>query len=416
LVTPQWLKPTPARLGLAEDILAAFAENYDHSRRQFEEAVQVVVQRAGSVPIAKGLVKLLDDACEWTEPGSRATQRMDLLQRAAQHLGRYSSLQEYRNAVAHDAVTADAVAVSAVTTGAATAQAEDQDVSAPTPDELSDAVYADLPSRACLQKVPDWSPRYLLQAYNTALVQGLVLAADEVVITLQDTPHAPLQQSCRTLLRAASFHRLLAEGRHDGEGIEIVCSGPARVLEQQQAYGSQLALLMPTVLGLAGGWTLRASLRDQRRDLHGDMLVEPHDAEFLPRSGAFIPPEISQAGEQLAVKLGPGWQVHPGVPVSLPSGRLIAPDWECTGPAGEQLQVEVFHRWHAGMLRQRLQSVEELPGGCWLFAVDRGLLKKSEHADLKEHPTMHSNGLLFSGMPTANKLAQAAHRALKKEA
>ena len=212
------------------------------------------------------------------------------------------------------------------------------------------------------------------------------------------------------LLRAAAFHRLLAEGRHDGDGIEIVCSGPARVLEQQQAYGSQLALLIPSIVGLDGGWTLRATLRDQRRDLNGDMLIEPMDAEFVPRHGAFIPPEVSQAGEQLAMKLGDGWQVAPGVPQSLPDGRLIAPDWQCDGPQGERVQIEVFHRWHAGMLRQRLQQLAELPGGTWLLAVDRALLKKKEHIDLADHPHLATNGLLFSGMPTANKLAQTLKR------
>ena len=166
IVTPQWLKPTPARLSLAEDILAVFAENIASRRRQFDEAVQVVVQRAGSVPVAKGLVKLVDDASTWTEPGACSGRRLAVLGLAAQHIGRYGSLADFRRAVA---------------------QADDQGA---TPEQLSEDLYADLPSRACLQQVPDWSARRLLQAYNTALVQGLVLSADEVVITLQDTAQA----------------------------------------------------------------------------------------------------------------------------------------------------------------------------------------------------------------------------------
>ena len=197
----------------------------------------------------------------------------------------------------------------------------------------------------------------MLARYNCALVQGLIGSAQEVTIELREHSQLSLAEAARTILRAAMFHRIVvtATATDDSGVMTIVCSGPAAVLEQQQAYASHLALLVPSILGLPGGWCLRAKVEDKRRDLRGELVVDPGDAPFPARTAAFIPPEIAAAGQALSDKLGSEWSVEPGLPVTLPSGQMLAPDWQCGGPGDRQVVVEVFHRWHAGPLRRRLQ-------------------------------------------------------------
>ena len=149
-------------------------------------------------------------------------------------------------------------------------------------------------------------------------------------------------------------------------------------------------------------------VEDKRRDLRGEMIVDPGDAPFPARTAAFIPPEIADAGTALQGKLGQGWSVSPGLPVTLASGQVLAPDWQCVDASDKAVHVEVFHRWHVGPLRRRLQQIKDgaVPQP-WILAIDRGLLKKKDHRDLADDPLIANEALLFSSMPTANMLAKA---------
>ena len=231
VIEPQWLGFTPARRRIAEEIISAFASMQGETRRRFEETLQLVVQRAGSVPVARGLAKLVDDAATWQEVGSHAEQRRAVLAFAAQAMQHANDRDAFRELVAGQF--------------------------AKTPAALSEELYGDLPQQATLLAVPDWSAETLLARYNCALVQGLVGSAQEVTIELREHPQMSIAEAARSILRAAAFHRIVVTATTSDDGILIVCSGPA-ALEQQQAYASNLALVVPAVLGLPGGWCLRA--------------------------------------------------------------------------------------------------------------------------------------------------------------
>ena len=110
VIEPQWLGLTPARRRLAEEILTTFGSMQGETRRRFEETLQLTVQRAGSVPVARGLAKLVDDAATWQEVGSFSQQRQEILAYAATAMQQANDRDAFRELVAgHFAKTPAAI-------------------------------------------------------------------------------------------------------------------------------------------------------------------------------------------------------------------------------------------------------------------------------------------------------------------
>ena len=74
-------------------------------------------------------------------------------------------------------------------------------------------------------------------------------------------------------------------------------------------------------------------------------------------------------------------------------------------PDGTTIYLELFHRWHANQLMQRLDQLDE---GCeWplLIGVDRAIAAKPEFQErLDSSPAFQKAGFLYRDFPTIDKL------------
>jgi hypothetical protein len=378
-VVPLLLRPTAAMRDLTGSLLAGWRALVGHPRHEVDEATGPLVHGARSAVVARGLVRVLERRCTFTEPVCAAALRAQACAASARLLDTPAATPaDHRAAVARELGW--------------------------DPDALATALYADLPQEARLETMPALTEVDLIDAYNLALVQGLLLSADGLAVTVRD----PDVGRRRRLLKALRFHRLLAEVAADDAGLRLTVGGPRSVLDRQGQYGLQFACFLPH-LCTAKDWDLTARLHlpDGRE---GELRLD-HASGLRAGSRfiAFVPEELAALGAQLA-RREPDWRIDDEAPVlRTATGELVVADLRLHLPAGDWC-VECFHRWHARSLARRLEQkmAGELPR--LIIAVARDLLRLAEHAALAARVEAAPWAFAFTGFPTARALRDCIAR------
>ncbi len=350
---------------MAEKLLDYWRSGIGQKRGEWEDGATPILHQSRALVVARGLQKILLDACVFSAPASCAPLRAEALAASARLL-----VSPAADEAAHRAAVAETVHLSA--------------------DELQERLYADLPDNEVLAEVPAWTVPQLIARYNLELCQGLLLGARELVISLHDTDVGLRRQ----LLKALRFRRLLAEVRTDGGSLTLTVSGPDAVLDQASRYGLQLALFLPA-LCCAGHWTARAEVRVPRRDgpgTHATLELSDDtglvgDSQFL----RYLPEGLRDLTTSLAAKC-PGWRIEDGPLSPLPSGELVAPDLRITTSRGP-VDVELFHRWHGMALAKRLDQLDQGLMPHLALGVDRHLARTKAIAPLLKRPIFTATSL-----------------------
>src|SRR5262249_8085227 len=124
-------------------------------------------------------------------------------------------------------------------------------------EDVERGLFADLRSEQRLIKFRDISAHHLLQRYNVALAQAVLLRSTRVHVAVRREP----PQRYRSLLRATKFHRLICEVQKTGPDSYLLhLDGPLSLFSATQKYGLQLAFYLPSVLHCRD-FELRAELR-----------------------------------------------------------------------------------------------------------------------------------------------------------
>jgi predicted nuclease of restriction endonuclease-like RecB superfamily len=377
---PRWLKPTPAVLALAEELLTHWRGGLGRMRGELEEAESAILHGARQLLLGRGLSKVLTDACDFGDPASAEALRERALVASFARLAKPAdSAETHRTAVAGELGLA--------------------------PEALADGLYADLPDRAVLAQVPGWDAGDLIARCNIALAQGLLLGASELRVHLRDRERG-IQ---RRLLRALARRRLVVEvASADGGGLYLTISGPAAVLDQRSAYGMQLALWLPA-LACAKAWTATAAVVPPRATVAATLELDaalglPGDLALLD----WVPPELAAWMAQIPAKL-PGWKLAEAEPIVLQGGAVVLPDLALDDGTGV-VAVELFHRWHLSQLRTRLDQLRSGALPNLLIGVDRALQRLAEARPLLDDPLIAQRGFLFSDLPAPRALNEALKR------
>ncbi len=297
-------------------------------------------------------------------------------------------------------------------------------------------LYADLPDNDRLLSFHDTSPRELIERYNVALVQGLLLEATSIELDVEDASQAQL----RRLFSLVRFNRLVssAEARapknhvcqapksaeseacqlrpecallqsaHENTTtIHFTIDGPGSILSQSRSYGFQLARFFPAVVNLKH-WSMTATILHtnaygtKERELKLD---ESSGLTCRDAYGSYVPEEITMFRKAFAAKNSQWHFVEECPLLKGKKGLLVFPDFGFTSPDGTTIYLELFHRWHANQLMQRL---DQLDGGSeWplLIGVDRAIAAKPEFQErLDASPAFQKTGFLYRDFPTIDKL------------
>jgi predicted nuclease of restriction endonuclease-like RecB superfamily len=390
-ISPDFIDPqSPAILEVAGKLIDRFKSAGGKSRSELAEENKMIIEGAPfPAVIARGLEKLLLDRTEFdTAPDEELTRfRRELFIHTSRMLSEepFSDFREYQERILQEF--------------------QDQ------PAELASRLYSDLPIYQKVTKFKSLSAERLLQRYNTAQVQGLLIHSHTLELKISESRPELLRQ----LFKYLRFHQLLATIRKDTEDFFwIVVDGPLNLFYKTQKYGLNLALFFPAVLHQQN-WELRAEIEFKRQRKYRLFLdktsgLQPYSHQFL----AYVPEEIRLFQETFHQK-APGWEIAPASRfVPLEGEFYCFPDYTLKHSSGIEISLELFHPWHASHLSARLEQLENPEMQPLIIGVSKVLLNDPLVAQSIENSRYFARcGFIFREMPTADKLLPVLGRALK---
>src|SRR5262249_34820653 len=176
-----------------------------------------------------GLAKLLEDRCDFEVAASLPPEQIrEAVFRAATARRQAPAATDMRTAFDRAGVLAGAAAQLEL-----------------TPEQVGQGLFADLKSEQCLIRFDAITAERLLERYNVALAQAVLLRSTGLEVHLRGETPARYRQ----LLRLVKFHRLVCDVVDGAPGEYVLrLDGPLSLFSATQKYGLQLALFLPAVL------------------------------------------------------------------------------------------------------------------------------------------------------------------------
>jgi uncharacterized protein len=381
-LTPQYLDPSSAAWrDIAGQLLEMFRGQTGRTRGELEEDLEELIGNHPGQIVFQGLAKLLEDRCEFeivsSHPPDEIREKVFLLSAAQRKAGVF-----------------DRAAVLAQVGGELELSAE----------AVEQGLYADLKSEQRVIKFEDTTVTRLLERYNVALAQAILLRSTGLTATVRSETPARFRQ----LFRSIKFHRLMCDAEQSAAGTTVLkLDGPLSLFSATQKYGLQLALFLPTLLQ-CHDFELCADVRWGAQKKEKTFVLTSSDGlvSHLPDYASYMPPELQMFVELFRKKIA-DWDIQEEAEV-IPLGRTWwAPDFRLTHrPSGRFLYLEVLGFWRRGSAETHLQQLRKHAKQPFLLAVSDSL--KIDDAELEGLPAeIHR----FRQMPQPEEIARLAEGA-----
>lgn len=250
------------------------------------------------------------------------------------------------------------------------------------------ALYSDLRSAQLLTSAPALTPAMLVELYELAGPQAMLLRAVRVTVEVESGSPA----AYRTLFRKLKFLRLLyvITPRDDG-GYLLEIDGPFSLFESATRYGLALALALPAIREL-DRWKLVADVRwgTQRTPLtcklEGGVAAGSASASAAASSEeaeAALPDELAALVASFQ-ELDSNWKVTAATAVlDLPGVGVCVPDLTFRHRKRKKLEVhlEVLGYWSRAAVWKRIELVRAGLAHRIVFAVGQQLRVSEEVLD-----------------------------------
>ena len=343
---------------VAEHSIRILRENLGASRQHIERFMDDVDGDPRDYKLVKGLRKILSDRCSYQPRGEiePSVYRRALFSRAAAH----------RRAMDDDAMFTPCSIYSEV--GAELGM-----------DALAseEHLFADLRENHVLMNFDLIEPKALLEHFEMAQKQAVLLRALRVVLTLRCRDPGVY----RVFFRRLKFRRLLyrIESQADGSySVEI--DGPFSLFKAVTKYGLQLALLLPALEEM-DEWELNADVRfGNDTEPCSFRLVGSgrHNLSEVLR----LPDEVEQLRSSFE-RLKTDWSLEVANDLlELPGVGLCVPDFVCTHAlTGVCVFIEVMGYWSRDAVWRRVELVQAGLSQPIIFALSSRLRVSEEVLD-----------------------------------
>jgi uncharacterized protein len=339
-------------LELAALLIDLATRHLGKTRAELDEVCEAVVGGARDRRLAAGIRKLVEDRCEFAEEAEiePAQLRREVFahSRAAwAALAAAPGARFDRQAVLAAVAAERSVAIAAVESG----------------------LYADLRAAQVLTAVNPISALHLVEAYELAQPQAVLLRAVRVTVAVESA----VPGAYRTLFRKLKFLRLLCsiQKRAVGPGYILDIDGPYSLFESATRYGLALALALPAIREL-DHWKLSAEIRWGTERTPLTCQLEGHaikDATPLA-----LPDEVAALVTAIAA-LETAWKVTPATALlDLPGVGVCVPDLVFRhSDTGVEIYLEVLGYWSRAAVWRRVELVQAGLGHRIVFAVGQQL-------------------------------------------
>jgi uncharacterized protein len=388
-IIPRYLDlENPTWAEVAERLLSLFRGQEGRTRGELEEDQREVLGDDPSQLVHQGLSKLLEDRCEFeTVSGHPPEELRDEVFRAAAERRKQSTVAGVFDRMAVLAEVGEKLRVG--------------------PDVVEQGLFADLKSEQRLVTFRDISVEHLLQRYNVALAQAVLLRATRVSVTVRSEP----PQRYRQLLRQVKFHRLICEMEKLGpDSYQLHLDGPMSLFSATNKYGLQLALFLPAVL-LCCDFELKAELRWGPQRKPKTFLLTPRDGlvSHYADTGMYVPTELALFVE-LFRKRVEDWELVEETEIFPLADGFWVPDFRLVHrPTKQTVLLEVLGFWRRSSAERHLERLRRQVRKPFLLAVSDQL--HIEEAELEGLPAgIHR----FRNMPLPDEIARLADEMLQR--
>ncbi len=390
-VIPRYLSRESVQwLELAESLLMIFREGIGLTRGEIQSEVDDLIGEGVATLAPRGLAKVLEDRAEFEVVADvpPETLREKVFSAAAAH-------RRDLRAAGHRAPFRRDVVLQQV--------ADELQVE---PAQVATSLFADLKDENRMLKFDDLGARALIDRYNVALAQAVLLRS--VLVKAEVRSEKPARY--RQLFRWLKFHRLLyrVEGTMKA-GYTFHIDGPLSLFSSTTKYGLQMALFLPALL-LCNDFRLDAELRwgtkREPRWFHlesGDGLVSHYDD-----AGQYVPAEIAAFLDRFR-QVAPAWEVSesPEV-VDLGREAVWVPDYRFVHKAtGTDVLVEILGFWKRSAVERLLRLLPKHGPPRYLLAISDRLKVDDESLGELSGPVLR-----FKEIPNASEMAGLLDRFL----
>ncbi|MBN1946369.1 MAG: DUF790 family protein [Bradymonadales bacterium] len=250
--------------------------------------------------------------------------------------------------------------------------------------ELEERLYGDLEGNLRLTAFRPLSPRQLLERYNLALAQAVLLRATQMVVTLEAGKVGAYRQLFRDLKFFQLIHTVqeLADGRY-----QIRVDGPLSLFTHSRRYGVAMAQFLPSVL-----WMERFELEARVRGSASkeELLFRlDHRRGLTPQrraSGQYVTAEQTWFEQRFEQNPGP-WEMsrEPSL-LRTGEGEIVIPDLCFRHQDGRHtVFLEIIGFWRKATLSARLRQLTDPALDRLLIAASRQLASDKEATPV-DHP------------------------------
>lgn len=274
------------------------------------------------------------------------------------------------------------------------------------PEAIAAGLFADLKDEARLLKFDDLTAQRLVDRYNAALAQAVLLRS--VLVRVEVRQEKPARY--RQLFRQLKFHRLLYRVEGDmADGYVFHIDGPLSLFSATNKYGLQIALFLPTLLHCED-FRLDAELRwgpkREPRTFHlesKDGLIS-HQAD----SGTYTPAELPAFLDRFR-QIAPAWEVSEATDlIDLGRDGVWVPDLRFVHvKTGIDVFVEVLGFWKRSSVDRLLKLLGRHREGRYILAISDRLKVDEEAVEALQGPVLR-----FKEIPNAPELLALLERFL----
>ena len=267
-------------------------------------------------------------------------------------------------------------------------------------EETQSKLYSDLPECQEVQAFKKTKATNLLEHYNVSQVQGLLINATKLTVSI----NSDSLSFKRALFRSLKFHRLLCQViKDDRTGFSFELSGPLSIFNQRQTYGLRLANFFPYILH-ASSWNIEADLVLKSNNVTLSLDHSSHLKSHYSLSESYLPKELLSFIESFNKKEST-WQASSSSQfLNMGEKSYCFPDIELKRNSKSTVYLELFHKWHYGQLKTRLNCLEKKKDFPLILGVCKQLKEKKEFQDMALGDFAKTRIFYFSDFPTAGKL------------
>ena len=272
-------------------------------------------------------------------------------------------------------------------------------------DEIERFFYADQKEMNILEQISPFSTaKQLIQRYNLALCQAILLKANSIRIKL----HNPSPKWLNFIFRRIKFYRLMFSIHKKDNAIVIQIDGPQSLLKQSSRYGMQFALFLPVLPLLPFSWTLEAEvLWGKKRKYKKHLTLSDSDGLHSHyKSNGLWKSNTEEWFERRYREKERKWVLKEGELLYIGEQRVLIPNFSF------QYEDTVAHLEIIGFWQKRyLKDVIEKSPNSVIFAVSKNYAGESQ----KLPKNLQERVIVFSEVIPVSEVEQRLENTIKNK-